>query len=784
MIIITCASSVNIEKVFERLELKQQHIKEELQKTKSAIPRFRLTHLLREIERKKTAATVYNDLQREIQQQQKSIHHLRKYLLDRKVCTNPDEQKRIDIMRDSLFRKNAKLDLLQHRSDDILQSIAEPSYVETLAEHLETKVGQLRAQLNTIRSQIVQAHSTVVLSREKMQEINTNIKKTSVGALKFFYEDERLDLANTLQKSLTKLRQLKAAAKDVLESISDERESFRRKIDGYEEKKYVEAIWLVKEARNQLHLQQKETKQMHDLLFDKLLNNKNLTDLDKGRILEKLRYLEMKNNRTTDDILQYEKRVVSLQKQREEVRDRRLKKATEKVQLALTSTKKDGKSKNSTNKARLREAKEQLLETQREMLRDHKIELKTQIRRVEILRNQLTILQKRKSRLSKVTTSPKSSSDIKLLEVTSKKIKSLTNVIVNEDAQLKNHIKKVKAIYEERNALVKYLRTDTINRLKQLRAKKLRIQKIVSKLISSAKRANKVQLKLATAKVRDINQTLKPLSILEKNLKAKLADFDDEIRLRRIEKYENEVVSRAKKLLLKKFKINEHLVDLKREVKQVEDKMQKEGKQDPKLLMERDNIYKNIQKSEEKLREVGQRSVRMAISMDEYLLSKQNAWKHRDTLLTKELKNTMKLRDTVVCSISRKFYDKSVERLKRIKKDNSLRINSLNRKYKYISNRLRNPNGSYVNNIIGNDSTTSNNCEVCTTLADYWIKNIASGKKGRVLTKKALNFCKGRKDERICLESYMKIAIEEFEKDIPPTGKAMCRKIGMCSKEW
>lgn len=254
LIIGVVLANVRTDEIMSKLKLKEDDLKSQMKQAKTVIPRFRIQHLINEIERKKASIVIYNQLQEEVSKKQKELQEMRGLLKDRKECVSAEEQHRMDIMRDSMYRKNNKLKMVQEKSDEMMKTIVEPSFVESLAEHLELKTKELTKQKEDTRRKILAERANVSKFKSQLVELNGKLRNTVVGALKLFYEDMKVDLVNQLQKSVTRLRQLKTLGEDIEKNLKDERKQFVKKIEYHEDEKIEETVQTMKETKKQLKI--------------------------------------------------------------------------------------------------------------------------------------------------------------------------------------------------------------------------------------------------------------------------------------------------------------------------------------------------------------------------------------------------------------------------------------------------------------------------------------------------------------------------------------------------
>jgi hypothetical protein len=301
-------------------------------------------------------------------------------------------------------------------------------------------------------------------------------------------------------------------------------------------------------------------------------------------------------------------------------------------------------------------------------------------------------------------------------------------------------------------------------------------------MVNSMK-ANKTQIKLATIKMRDINKRLQPINIIEKSLKQKLTKIIREIMNERVEKYERESIEEAKRIIKRKDEMNSKLLRTKRAEREITILREKEGKKlSSKDEMRREKILKRMKKQENELRMIGEEGIKKAISMEEYLNEKKKQWEKEDKSKAEEIKKLKSKRDKIVCKISRKFYERSISTLEESKKEEERRMRRVSRIYKNMIQELRNPNGRYIKSIINDDKEINQNCDICINVGNYYIDQKAQGKNTNELTKRVLKFCHQTSNERMCLESYMRIQIVEMNNGLPASGRQLCKTIDFCAK--
>ncbi|ELP93765.1 coiled-coil domain containing protein, putative [Entamoeba invadens IP1] len=774
------------ETVMDDLKQREYMYQKELNKTQSPIEEFRLTHLIREIGRKKSASTIYQRLSEKIEKTTESITKMRDRLKSVKSCVNKEEQDRLKEMRDVLFTQNIQLNELQEQAKDLLTSIKEPSYVETLAQILKTKVEGLTKEAKETKKKMITTQADITTLKAKIEEMNGKAAKTIVSALKVFYNDEKMEFINALQRKVTQLRQLKAIAEDIVTSIKTAKEEFKNKVDADEEKKYTESLKSLNGQRKQLFEDVKEIEEKRNSIMENM-KNQSFSDLKTGIMMEQLRLDEMKERHMKNDIIDYERRILSMQKQRDFVRTKRMSEAADKVKKESEALKKAEKSmgKVSLNalRAKVMEAKEHLAVVQKVQLRELRFNYEIMKRKKELMQKDVEILKKRLKRILKPTFEKKPNFLI-MKKATEEEIHKMEAKVTLEESKLEGAKLDIKKLLEQRDEIVGWMRRELKRKLRGITMKKNKIQNLVSRIVKNSMNASKAQLRLATAKMRDINKSLQPLKIIEKTLKEKLEEYDDEIKMRRIAKLERNTLESGKQIIDKKDRVNDVLLNLRREADAVDQQMKKCGGQNAKLLSTRAKIFNKIKRVEEKLKEVGEVAVRKAMRLEEYIVEKKRVFSQRNEKLSQRIARVKKLKDTVVCKISRKFYERSLQRIVGKKRDEEKRMKKSARNFEKVIKELRNPNGKYLMSIVGDSVDDTYVCDVCQEVGNYYIDKVAQGMDRNVLTKKILKFCKGKKEESVCLASFMRMDVLDVKKELPGSGKQMCRTIGFCSKHW
>ncbi|EDR23962.1 hypothetical protein EDI_256220 [Entamoeba dispar SAW760] len=285
--------------------------------------------------------------------------------------------------------------------------------------------------------------------------------------------------------------------------------------------------------------------------------------------------------------------------------------------------------------------------------------------------------------------------------------------------------------------------------------------------------------------MKDINKSLKPLNIIEKSIKQKLERYNEEIINKRIEEFEKIMIHEAQLIIHKKDLINNNLIKYKRNAQNLSKRISKcKGKLSPKFYMRRNKIYNMIKKEEEKLKLIGEEAIKKARNIEFYLLEMNRLFKRKSKADHLKIKNLLKLRDTIVCQISRKFYDNNIKSLTNQIKLRLHRNKHINTILNNLINELRNPNGKYLFSILNNTNSLNQICSICENIGNYVIDKIAKGTPHLLLTKNVLNYCQSSPNERLCLESFMKIQLIDLSHDLPASGNQLCTSLGFCSKSW
>ncbi|EDS88880.1 hypothetical protein EHI_053860 [Entamoeba histolytica HM-1:IMSS] len=191
-----------------------------------------------------------------------------------------------------------------------------------------------------------------------------------------------------------------------------------------------------------------------------------------------------------------------------------------------------------------------------------------------------------------------------------------------------------------------------------------------------------------------------------------------------------------------------------------------------------------IKKEEEKLKLVGEEAIKKARNIEKYLLEMNHLFERKLKIDQIRIKKLLKMRDTIVCQISRKFYDNNIKSLTndiKIRRHQNKHINVI---LNNLIKELRNPNGKYLISIVNDTNSLQQICSICENIGNYVIDKIAKGTSQHLLTKNVLNYCQSSPNERLCLESFMKIQLIDLSHDLPASGNQLCTSLGFCSKSW
>ncbi|GAT99290.1 hypothetical protein CL6EHI_053860 [Entamoeba histolytica] len=189
-------------------------------------------------------------------------------------------------------------------------------------------------------------------------------------------------------------------------------------------------------------------------------------------------------------------------------------------------------------------------------------------------------------------------------------------------------------------------------------------------------------------------------------------------------------------------------------------------------------------KEEEKLKLVGEEAIKKARNIEKYLLEMNHLFERKLKIDQIRIKKLLKMRDTIVCQISRKFYDNNIKSLTndiKIRRHQNKHINVI---LNNLIKELRNPNGKYLISIVNDTNSLQQICSICENIGNYVIDKIAKGTSQHLLTKNVLNYCQSSPNERLCLESFMKIQLIDLSHDLPASGNQLCTSLGFCSKSW
>jgi len=117
------------ENIIDELKNREMKYKEMKKKIQGGMEEYRINHIIREIERKKTATIIYKRLEERMRNTRQKIEEMRKEVEGYKVCSNQEEQERLKNMKDTLFRERSKIRRMEEESKELINSIKEPSYV-------------------------------------------------------------------------------------------------------------------------------------------------------------------------------------------------------------------------------------------------------------------------------------------------------------------------------------------------------------------------------------------------------------------------------------------------------------------------------------------------------------------------------------------------------------------------------------------------------------------------------------------------------------------------------
>jgi len=220
----------------------------------------------------------------------------------------------------------------------------------------------------------------MIITKSDIAQIQTNIKeqeskiiKTGVEALRKFFEDEKRDMIYILQKKVTKMHQLYEAKKDGIENEKKIKEELKNKVEGQEEREYVDTLNKLKRNRKALKEEIRENEEKKKEIFE-ALKWQNITDLKRGKMMEQLRIDEMRENHMRRDIIDLERRITSLIREREDLRMKRIAEATRELEMEKKKMreieKRKGPVAKSAQKKRIMEAKERLMSIEEKRMKE------------------------------------------------------------------------------------------------------------------------------------------------------------------------------------------------------------------------------------------------------------------------------------------------------------------------------------------------------------------------------------------------------------------------------
>jgi len=319
-IILVCGAfsqQIDADKIMDELKTREEHYKEMKSKTKDPLELFRINHILREIKRKKTSIVLYKRIEEDMKRSKSAMEEMSEKIKSYKVCTNQEERDRLKDMKDTFFRQSVKIKKMEEESNELVNNIREPSFVETVSEISEKKIKEIHEERERINKEMIITKSDIAQIQTNIKEQESKIIKTGVEALRKFFEDEKRDMIYILQKKVTKMHQLYEAKKDGIENEKKIKEELKNKVEGQEEREYVDTLNKLKRNRKALKEEIRENEEKKKEIFE-ALKWQNITDLKRGKMMEQLRIDEMRENHMRRDIIDLERRITSLIRERED----------------------------------------------------------------------------------------------------------------------------------------------------------------------------------------------------------------------------------------------------------------------------------------------------------------------------------------------------------------------------------------------------------------------------------------------------------------------------------
>ncbi|EMD46350.1 myosin heavy chain clone, putative [Entamoeba histolytica KU27] len=741
------------------------------------MPRYHIEHLLREIRRKKISTVLYCRIEEEIKGLKDRSEKMRSEVSKYRTCSNREEQERLNNMKDTIFRDSREIEILEEKSKELVNNIKEPSFVESVIERSEKRMKEIEEEREKSQQEIIMLESDINKLENEKKGIENKISKSEVEAVKEYYQEEREDINKEIEKKKIRIKEKKS---NIKEGIKTEKEIIREsknKIEKQEEEEISSIMEKIQSIRKELKKEKKISEERAKKEYEVLKRNQTLSELETGKILEESRVREMRIKQIQRDIIDLERRSEYMKKEREIIRKKRMEEAISEVK------KEEGKRKKKTKE--IIEAKEELSIKQKERIEELEFEYFNLEKRISLLNRRKDIIKGRNKDISRKKCKGITKDRIKEIEENQERIKKISERIKKEEERNEERRKEIEEIKQQRKENVEWIRKELQRKIQIIEDKKKRIQRLVNKIIKKTNSGTKEEIRNATNKMRDINKSLQPLNIIEKTMKQKVERYDEEIIRKRIEEFEKIMIHEAQVIIHKKDVINNVLIKYKRRAQNLSKRVSKcKGKLSPKFYMRRDKIYKKIKKEEEKLKLVGEEAIKKARNIEKYLLEMNRLFERKLKIDQIRIKKLLKMRDTIVCQISRKFYDNNIKSLTndiKIRRHQNKHINVI---LNNLIKELRNPNGKYLISIVNDTNSLQQICSICENIGNYVIDKIAKGTSQHLLTKNVLNYCQSSPNERLCLESFMKIQLIDLSHDLPASGNQLCTSLGFCSKSW